>query len=69
MRVERVLNAIKISCNKFTCPGQKSSLSSSETGTNQDPLGLRFGSPALTSRGLKADDFAQVCDFIDRYSS
>jgi glycine hydroxymethyltransferase len=28
--------------------------------------GLRLGTPALTTRGLKETDFAQVADFIDR---
>lgn len=30
------------------------------------PSGLRFGSPALTSRGLVQDDFKKVADFIHR---
>ena len=28
--------------------------------------GIRLGSAALTSRGLKEDDFKQIADFIDR---
>lgn len=30
------------------------------------PSGLRFGSPALTSRGLEQDDFKKVAEFIHR---
>lgn len=30
------------------------------------PSGLRFGSPALTSRGLVEDDFKKVAEFIHR---
>lgn len=30
------------------------------------PSGLRFGSPALTSRGLVQHDFRKVADFIHR---
>lgn len=57
-RADKVLEAIGLACNKNTCPGDKSALR---------PSGLRFGSPALTSRGLKAADFEKVSDFIDRY--
>lgn len=39
------------------CAGDKSALR---------PSGLRFGSPALTSRGLVQDDFRKVADFIHR---
>ncbi|XP_064601116.1 serine hydroxymethyltransferase, cytosolic-like [Liolophura sinensis] len=54
-RAEKVLEEIGVACNKNTCPGDKSALK---------PSGLRFGSPALTSRNLKATDFEQVVDFI-----
>lgn len=30
------------------------------------PSGLRFGSPALTSRGMVEDDFKKVAHFIHR---
>lgn len=30
------------------------------------PSGLRFGSPALTSRGMVQDDFKKVAEFIHR---
>uniref|UniRef100_H3CL90 Serine hydroxymethyltransferase n=1 Tax=Tetraodon nigroviridis TaxID=99883 RepID=H3CL90_TETNG len=56
-RAEKVLEACAIACNKNTCPGDKSALR---------PSGLRFGSPALTSRGLVQDDFKKVAEFIHR---
>ncbi|XP_077396540.1 serine hydroxymethyltransferase, cytosolic [Festucalex cinctus] len=56
-RAEKVLEACAIACNKNTCPGDKSALR---------PSGLRFGSPALTSRGLVEDDFRKVADFLHR---
>jgi len=56
-RTDKVLEAVGIACNKNTCPGDKSALR---------PSGLRFGTPALTSRGFEADDFATTADFIDQ---
>ncbi|XP_030645688.1 serine hydroxymethyltransferase, cytosolic [Chanos chanos] len=56
-RAEKVLEACAIACNKNTCPGDKSALR---------PSGLRFGSPALTSRGLVEDDFRRVAEFIHK---
>lgn len=54
-RAEKVLESCAIACNKNTCPGDKSALR---------PSGLRFGSPALTSRGLVEEDFKKVAEFI-----
>nr|XP_033770709.1 serine hydroxymethyltransferase, cytosolic isoform X1 [Geotrypetes seraphini]XP_033770710.1 serine hydroxymethyltransferase, cytosolic isoform X1 [Geotrypetes seraphini]XP_033770711.1 serine hydroxymethyltransferase, cytosolic isoform X1 [Geotrypetes seraphini] len=56
-RAEKVLEACSVACNKNTCPGDKSALR---------PSGLRLGTPALTSRGLKEDDFRRVANFIHR---
>uniref|UniRef100_A0A3B3UIL8 Serine hydroxymethyltransferase, cytosolic n=1 Tax=Poecilia latipinna TaxID=48699 RepID=A0A3B3UIL8_9TELE len=56
-RAEKVLQACAISCNKNTCLGATSALL---------PSGLRFGSPALTSRGLVEEDFKRVARFIHR---
>ena len=61
-RVEKVLDAINISCNKFTCPGESSS---TDSNFHHFPSGLRVGSPALTSRGLNPNDFETVCEFLD----
>jgi glycine hydroxymethyltransferase len=43
--------------NKNTIPGDTSAL---------NPGGIRMGTPALTSRGFKEEDFAKVADFFDR---
>ncbi|XP_027004226.1 serine hydroxymethyltransferase, cytosolic-like [Tachysurus fulvidraco] len=56
-RAEKVLEVCAIACNKNTCPGDKSALR---------PSGLRFGSPALTSRGLVEEDFRLVAEYIHR---
>lgn len=54
-RAEKVLEEISIACNKNTVPGDKSAL---------NPGGLRFGTPALTTRGLIESDIDQVVEFI-----
>merc|ERR1712160_78778 len=56
-RVERVLELACIATNKNTIPGDTSALT---------PGGIRMGTPALTSRGLKEDDFDKVAGFFDR---
>jgi glycine hydroxymethyltransferase len=56
-RVERILELACIATNKNTIPGDKSAL---------NPGGIRMGTPALTTRGLKEDDFATVAEFFDR---
>lgn len=56
-RVERILELVNIAANKNTVPGDKSALI---------PGGLRVGTPAMTSRGLKENDFVKVAEFIDR---
>ncbi|NXN43765.1 GLYC protein, partial [Rhinoptilus africanus] len=56
-RAERVLEICSIACNKNTCPGDVSALR---------PSGLRFGTPALTSRGFRQDDFRMVARYIHR---
>ena len=55
-KVEKICEFVDISINKNSVPGDKSALS---------PGGIRLGSPALTTRGLKEDDFIKVVDFID----
>jgi glycine hydroxymethyltransferase len=54
-RINLVLEKVSIAANKITCPGDNSSL---------DPSGMRFGTPALTSRNFKEKDFEQVVDYI-----
>jgi glycine hydroxymethyltransferase len=56
-RIETVLDLAHIASNKNTCPGDQSALR---------PSGIRLGTPALTSRGLKDKDFVQVAEFIHR---
>ncbi|KAI8322225.1 SHMT-domain-containing protein [Martensiomyces pterosporus] len=56
-RVERVLELAKIAANKNTVPGDRSAMV---------PGGLRMGTPAMTTRGLKEQDFVQIAEFVDR---
>ncbi|KAJ9600811.1 hypothetical protein L9F63_001023, partial [Diploptera punctata] len=52
-RAEKILEDISIACNKNTVPGDKSAL---------NPSGIRLGTPALTTRGLKEQDIDSVVD-------
>ncbi len=54
---EAALEKAGIICNKNTIPG--------ETRSPFDPSGIRLGSPAETTRGLKEKDFAKIADRID----
>ncbi|CAD6190286.1 unnamed protein product [Caenorhabditis auriculariae] len=54
-RAEHALDLAHIACNKNTCPGDVSAFR---------PGGIRLGTPALTSRGFKEQDFVKVADFI-----
>ncbi|HRP01285.1 MAG TPA: serine hydroxymethyltransferase [Candidatus Kapabacteria bacterium] len=57
-QAENALDAAGITCNKNAVPND-----------NQSPLvtsGIRLGAPAMTSRGLKEDDFKVIAEFIDR---
>ncbi|XP_060075574.1 serine hydroxymethyltransferase, mitochondrial-like [Ylistrum balloti] len=56
-RVERILELVEISVNKNTTAGDKSPFT---------PGGLRIGTPAMTSRGMKEADFEKVVDLLDR---
>lgn len=56
-RVQTVLDLVSITLNKNSVPGDKSAIV---------PGGIRVGTPALTTRGFKEDDFEQVAVFIDR---
>lgn len=55
-KAERVLEEVSISVNKNTVPGDKSAL---------NPSGLRIGTPALTTRGMKEDDMRKIVTFMD----
>ncbi|GBP35682.1 Serine hydroxymethyltransferase, cytosolic [Eumeta japonica] len=56
-RAERILELCSIACNKNTVPGDKSAL---------NPSGIRLGTPALTTRGLKEAHMDRVVDYIDK---
>ncbi|XP_057323981.1 serine hydroxymethyltransferase [Microplitis mediator] len=56
-KAERILEDISIACNKNTVPGDKSAL---------NPSGIRLGTPALTTRGFKQENFKAVAEFIHR---
>ena len=56
-KLEKVCDRCHITLNKNSIPGDKSAAS---------PGGVRIGTPALTSRGFKPDDFKQVALFLDR---
>lgn len=56
-KMEAILEAIRISANKNTIPGDSSAL---------NPGGIRLGTPALTSRGMKEQDMEVVAEFLHR---
>jgi glycine hydroxymethyltransferase len=56
-KVEKVAEAVSISVNRNSIAGDKSALS---------PGGVRIGTPAMTTRGMKEADFVKVAGFLDR---
>lgn len=56
-KMEKLFDRVKITTNKNTVFGDTSALS---------PYGIRLGSPALTSRGMKEEDMVTCADFLDR---
>ncbi|KAL7266260.1 Cytochrome B translational activator protein cbs2 [Rhizina undulata] len=56
-RVERVLELVNVAANKNTVPGDKSAMK---------PGGLRLGSPAMTTRGLREGDFERIAEVVHR---
>jgi len=56
-KVEKVAEAVSISVNRNAVAGDKSALS---------PGGVRIGTPAMTTRGMKEADFVKVGEFLDR---
>jgi len=56
-KVEKVFEEIHITLNKNAVHGDVSAMA---------PGGVRIGAPAMTSRGLKEDDFRQIGDFLHR---
>merc|ERR1712176_838704 len=54
-KAETVCEMASLVLNKNTIPGDKSAM---------NPSGLRVGTPAMTSRGLREDDFTRVGTFL-----
>lgn len=57
-KAEHVLDEVGLYCNKNTIPN--------ESRSPFDPSGLRFGSPALTTRGLVESDFQAIAELISQ---
>ncbi|CAE7537813.1 SHM4, partial [Symbiodinium microadriaticum] len=55
-KMQVICDACQITLNKNTVPGDVSALT---------PGGVRIGSPALTTRGLKESDFVQIGSFLE----
>jgi len=56
-KMERVCELSHITLNKNSVQGDTSAIT---------PGGVRIGAPAMTSRGLKEDDFRQIGEFLHR---
>ncbi|XP_050438144.1 serine hydroxymethyltransferase isoform X2 [Adelges cooleyi] len=56
-KAEHTLQTVEIACNKNTVPGDKSAM---------NPYGIRLGTPALTTRGMKEKDMAIVAQLIHK---
>jgi glycine hydroxymethyltransferase len=55
-RLEAILEAVNIACNKNSTPGDKSALT---------PSGIRIGTPAMTTRGFGREEFKRVAGYFD----
>jgi glycine hydroxymethyltransferase len=58
-KVDMVLERASITANKNSLPGDLSAV---------NPGGVRLGTPALTTRGLKEKEFDQIAEFLHRAS-
>eukprot|EP01098_Paradermamoeba_levis_P002871 TRINITY_DN1364_c0_g1_i4.p1 TRINITY_DN1364_c0_g1~~TRINITY_DN1364_c0_g1_i4.p1 ORF type:complete len:481 (-),score=185.04 TRINITY_DN1364_c0_g1_i4:35-1402(-) len=56
-KLEKLFDQVNITVNKNAVYGDRNALA---------PGGIRLGAPALTSRGFKEDDFAQIAEFLHR---
>ena len=56
-KAELILEEIGISVNKNTVPGDKSAM---------NPSGIRFGTPPLSTRGVKPEHIKNIVGFIDQ---
>jgi glycine hydroxymethyltransferase len=59
-KAEKILEYVGISVNKNTIPGDVSAL---------NPSGIRIGTPAITTRGLKDNDMLYLADILNRVIS
>lgn len=55
-QAEKVLDEVNITCNKNTIPN--------ETLSPMITSGIRIGTPAMTTRGLKENEFIEIADLI-----
>lgn len=53
---EKILDEINITCNKNSIPNETESFTTTS--------GIRIGTPAMTTRGLKAKEFIEIADII-----
>jgi len=56
-KLEKLYDFVSISTNKNAVYGDTNAIS---------PGGIRLGTPALTSRGFKEQDFVKIAEFLDR---
>lgn len=56
-KIEKVLEFVNITVNKNTVKGDQKAF---------NPNGIRLGTAALTSRGMKEDEFIKIANFIDK---
>jgi glycine hydroxymethyltransferase len=56
-KLEKFFEVVHITVNKNSIAGDQSAFT---------PNGIRIGSPAMTSRGLKEEDFEQIAEFLHR---
>ncbi|MFA5821150.1 MAG: serine hydroxymethyltransferase [Candidatus Gracilibacteria bacterium] len=57
-KAQEVLDSVGITLNKNTVPF--------DPRPPQDPSGIRLGTPAITTRGMKEPEIEMIADFIDR---
>ena len=58
-KAEKGLDLVHITTNKNTIVGDKSAM---------NPGGIRFGTPAVTARGMKENAMTEIAEFVTRYS-